>query len=320
MAIRDPHGLASAFLKEWEEKGMFIKAHTSGSTGTPKEIRLAKTDMMASAKATCEYFDIDDKSQLLLPLPVDYIAGKMMVVRGLVSGADLTILSPSNAALSCQDYPWMTDLVAIVPSQIPSLIEATAKHEFKNVIVGGAPMSPLQEQALKDSGINAFATYGMTESCSHVALRRISSNCYEALPEISFSTDERNCLIVHSRKMSFGTLYTNDVVKLLSDKSFQWLGRYDNTINSGGIKIHPEEDEELLAKVICDTTFYISSIHHEVWGETPVLVLEGEENGKTAEYLEQAAKLLPKYHAPQKAIWLNEFERTTSGKIKRNKF
>lgn len=320
MAIRDPHGLASDFLKEWGEAGMFIKAHTSGSTGMPKEIRLAKSDMTASAKATCEYFDIADRSQLLLPLSVDYIAGKMMVVRGLVSGADLTILTPSNTALTYQDYPYRIDLVAIVPSQIPSLIKTSAKHKFKNVIVGGAPMSPLQEQALKDSGINAFATYGMTESCSHVALRHISSNYYEALPKISFSVDDRNCLTVHSKRMSFGTLHTNDVVKLLSDKSFQWLGRYDNTINSGGIKIHPEEDEELLAKVIGDTTFYISSTPHEVRGETPLLVLEGEDNGKTTEYLEQATKILPKYHAPQKAIWLSEFERTTSGKIKRNKF
>lgn len=320
MAIFDPSGLASAFINEWESSGKWIKAHTSGSTGTPKEIFLAKDDMMVSAKATCDFFGIDNRCHLLLPLSVDYIAGKMMVVRALVSGADLTIVKPGNNVFTRDDIPSKVDLVAIVPSQIPSLLEASSKHEFKNVIVGGAPMTPLQEKALKDNEINAWATYGMTETCSHVALRHISSNRYEALPEISFDIDERNCLIIESKTMSFGSLHTNDVVSLLSDKSFQWVGRHDNTINSGGIKIHPEEDEALLAETIKDASFYISSMPHDMWGEAPILVLEGRDNGNANEYLKQAARILPKYHAPKSAIWLDKFERTSSGKIKRKKF
>ena len=119
--------------------------------------------------------------------------------------------------------------------------------------------------------------------------------------------------------MSFVSVQTNDKVNLISDIKFQWLGRYDNVINSGGIKIHPEEDEAILANVI-PVPFYISSMPHSKWGAVPILVLEGTDNGKAAEYIKYAALLLQKYHTPKSAIWLPKFERTTSGKIKRKKF
>lgn len=319
MAIYDLTGTAAGFINEWESASPTVTAHTSGSTGAPKQVQLKKTDMEVSAKATCKFFGISSNSHLLLPISVDYIAGKMMIVRAIVSGADLTVLRPGNDILCGVEIPTDTDLVAIVPSQIPSLIQESWSHKFKHVIVGGAPMSSQQQQTLVDAGINAWATYGMTETCSHVALRHISSEYYEALPGFKFSVDSRGCLTINSDKMSFVSLQTNDKVNLISDIKFQWLGRYDNVINSGGIKIHPEEDEAILANVI-PVPFYISSMPHSKWGAVPILVLEGTDNGKAAEYIKYAALLLQKYHTPKSAIWLPKFERTTSGKIKRKKF
>lgn len=170
---------------------------------------------------------------------------------------------------------------------------------------------------LIDSGIDAWVTYGMTETCSHVALRHISQNFYSALPGFAFDIDNRGCLTVIHNNMSFKSLQTNDVVNLISSDMFEWLGRHDNVINSGGIKIHPECDEALLAEVIVDRCYYITSRLHDRWGEVPVLVLEGEDNGCADAYLEAASRLLPKYHVPKNAVWLREFERTVSGKIKR---
>lgn len=316
--INDPHGLASGFIKEWESDTAYVTAYTSGSTGQPKPVRLSKADMEISARATCEFFNLTSSSHLLLPLSTDYIAGKMMVVRALLFNSTLTALKPATDPFRNQQLPAEVALVAIVPSQIPALIEASSRCKFTNIIIGGAPVLPDQLQQLKDAGLNGWITYGMTETCSHVALRHISHPLYTALPGVTFSVDSRNCLAIKHDTMSFGLLQTNDVVELLSPTRFVWLGRQDNVINSGGIKIHPEIDEAILAPYI-DVNFYIAARPDAKWGELPVLMLEGTDNGRTNQYLAAAASRLPKYHNPKSAMWTPQFQRTNSGKIKRNK-
>lgn len=300
------------FIELWKDESDTIVAHTSGSTGIPKLIQLKKCDMELSAKATCDFFDIRAGDLLFLPLPIDYIAGKMMVVRAQVSGSDLLLEPATNMPLqSCP--PTRIRLAAIVPSQIPGLLSSEWVGMIDNLIVGGAPISPQNEELLKTAGVEAFATYGMTETASHVALRRIRDRHYKALPHIKFTTDERGCLVIESDLMSFGSLVTNDIVELIDDKTFSWLGRYDNVINSGGIKVLPENIEEKLAEFIPGRNYFITSRPSEKWGREVILVVEGK--GLIDEQTIATTPNLLKAERPKEIIYIDKIKRTASGKI-----
>ncbi|MDE6495324.1 MAG: AMP-binding protein, partial [Duncaniella sp.] len=226
---------AEAFMAEWRNGCDYVVVHTSGSTGRPKEIRLLKSDMLVSAKATNEFFGIGADSLLVLPLSPDYIAGKMLLVRAAVAGAKVRVENPSREPLSGYFPPTAIDLVPIVPAQIDGLLSSKSLPMIKNVIVGGAPMSAEDERKLVESGVNAYATFGMTETCSHVALRRVGEAQYVALPGFRFSTDDRQCLVVESDRMSFGRLVTNYFVEVIDGSRFVWVGRFDNVIITGAL-------------------------------------------------------------------------------------
>ena len=186
------------------------------------------------------------------------------------------------------------------------------------IIIGGGVLSKKQATDINNLKINAYATYGMTETCSHIALRHISSEIYQTLPNFTISIDNRNCLIIKSNEMSFKELATNDIVNLIDNNHFKWLGRYDNVINSGGIKIFPELIEEKLYGII-PYPFYITSEQDDKWGEIVVLCIESEPIN-TEYILDTIKKTLDKYQVPKKIIFIPQFSRTESGKIKRTKF
>ncbi|WP_302590758.1 AMP-binding protein [uncultured Muribaculum sp.] len=319
--INDPFNLAADFVKEWVSDKTYVEAYTSGSTGSPKLIRLKKSDMLISAKATCEIFDITCGSKLYLPLSTEYIAGKMMVVRALASGADLYVDKPSNNY--CGSYCNKFDLAAIVPSQIDGFLNNTPENYCRQLIVGGGSVSVKQrDELLCRPDIKSFSTYGMTETCSHVALSAISPdlepNVYKALPGITFSLDKRGCLIINAPAFSFRQLVTNDTAELISSTSFILTGRIDNVINSGGIKIHPEKVEAAIDAII-PYPFYITWRFSDKWGKEAVLVIENSETTAfdTSEILMKMRERLPHEQCPKEIIVLNEFKRTSSGKIVR---
>lgn len=309
------------FLSEWFDNGCdYIKAHTSGSTGSPKEIRLAKRDMVISARLTNRFFSVDGKSTLVCPLSSDYIAGKMMIVRAIVSNAHLYMEAPSNNPV-IRDYGTI-DLLPVVPSQIDSIIESKQKRrQIKSLLVGGAKISEGLEAKIIDSGINAYCSYGMTETCSHVALRKIKpgNDIYTALGNNSFTTDNRGCLVIINRDFSFGELTTNDVVKLIDAKNFKWIGRIDNAINSGGIKVFPEMIESKIRRFIpSGKAYYITSSPDKKWGETPLLVIEGTPFDTTAIEI-QIRDALDPAERPSKICFIKAFDKTSTGKVKRIK-
>lgn len=307
------------FIAQWEDSSPTVTAHTSGSTGKPKEIRLLKADMTASARATNRFFGITATSTLHLPLSPDYIAGKMQIVRALTAGCTLTVEPPTSAPLAHEAGSYPIDMVPIVPAQIDGLLSSPALPHIGNVIVGGAPLTPDMERALLMAGVNAYATYGMTETCSHVALRRLGTKGYMALPGFTFSTDSRGCLVIDTATLSCGRLVTNDMVKLSSESEFEWLGRYDNVINSGGVKIHPEEVEKALSAIIPPgVTAYVTSRHSDRWGQEAVIVTDSRD--VTAEVIGQLRDILPLHHAPRDIIYVKEIALTSSGKIIRQRF
>ncbi|QNJ99157.1 AMP-binding protein [Constantimarinum furrinae] len=303
------------FIKRWYEPETHITVKTSGSTGRSKRILLSKEAMVNSAKATGTFFKLAEKTSALLCLHPKFIAGKMMVVRAITLGWDLHVVAPEKDALTQYDNDY--DFVAMVPYQVHHSIEDLNK--VKKLIVGGGPVSAELEQKLQDVNCEAFATYGMTETCTHVAIRRLNgpaaSSLYSALPNVKFNTDERGCLVITAPDILTEAITTNDLVDIKTPTSFVWLGRMDNVINSGGIKIFPETIEQKLVKSI-ELPFIIASETDELLGERVILILEKAEETALQNYSE-AFSTLESYERPKKIYTISKFPYTETGKIKR---
>lgn len=307
------------FIDEWNDGLPFVEAHTSGSTGTPKTIRLLKSDMRQSARATNAFFGIDASSVLVSPLSTDYIAGKMMVVRALEAGCRLVQIPVSNT-IEWPDAVERARLFPIVPSQIDSLLaEPRLASRIDAVLIGGAAPSQEQCRALARAGYRAFISYGMTETCSHVALARADDpqRVFRAMPGITFETDADGRLIICAPAFSFGRLQTNDVVELFDDRSFCWRGRADGIINSGGIKLFPEELEALYAPALPGQAYFVRKQPHPVWGEAVELVVEG--TGDENALRESLRTIVTDSRRMPKSIrFVSAIPRTSNGKIRRH--
>ncbi len=303
------------FIEEWLSFDDTVVVKTSGATGASKEIVLSKQHMIQSAKATGAYFKAGEGTKALLCLSADYIAGKMMLVRAMVLGWDLHVVAPAKDALTEYDNPY--DFVAMVPYQLFHSIDSLDK--VKKLIVGGGSISSELEAELQNKTTEVFATYGMTETITHVAVRRVNgfakSEAFSAMPDVRFSLDDRGCLVINAPKVSDETVVTNDLVSLHSPLSFTWLGRYDNIINSGGIKIKPEEIEAKLSKFI-KLPFIIGSEKDAALGEQLILILESQSRDAPSDYSNALSALLP-HERPKKIYTLSEFPYTRTGKIKR---
>ena len=310
------------FVSDWFDDSQYMTAQTSGSTGVPKTIKLLKSDMRASAQMTNRFFNINSNSTFLLSLSPNYIAGKMMIVRWLEVGAEMIEQKPSSNPLS-QPLQKQITLSAMVPSQVVNILNDSASFAqlsiIENMIIGGAPLDSVTEKQIAETSLNAYATYGMTETLSHVALRKVGAeDSYFALPGVTFSQDERDCLKIDVPHLSIKEVVTNDMVDLIDKTHFIWRGRFDNVINSGGVKIFPEEVERLIAPYIKER-FYVIGIPDTVWGEICTLVIEGEEwsQEKRQSLLIQLKEALPKHKSPKQIKFLSKFSETYSGKVKR---
>lgn len=304
------------FIAEWNNDKDYVEAHTSGSTGKPKSIRLLKSDMRTSARATCTFFGITDRTTVGMALSTDYIAGKMMVVRALETGARLVQIKPSTELdLGCIDGD--IDLFSIVPAQTLSFIthpEWSAK--VHNLLIGGSAPSEDMLHQLTLLGYHVWISYGMTETCSHVALARgdDSRRIFRAMPGITFSTTSDGRLIIHAPAFSFVKLVTNDIVELISPERFRWRGRADGIINSGGLKFVPEELEALYAPFI-EGRFYVSHIADSVWGQAIVLIVEEGSPDMIAATLRDN---IPDHRRLPKHIFIkHNLPETSNGKIRR---
>lgn len=307
------------FRCEWLSESTTVEAHTSGSTGIPKTILLNKDDMRASARATITFFGLTSDSVIASPLSVDYIAGKMMVVRACEAACRLIELPISNEIYIPEDVACI-DLLPIVPSQIASLLaQPELSSRVRNVLVGGAAPSADDCRRLSDSGYNVYISYGMTETCSHIALARGDdpARVFRAMPGVSFNTDSDSRLIVNAPAFTFGTLITNDIVELLSPTEMIWRGRADGVINSGGIKLLPEELEALYSPYLADRQYFVKGVDDNKWGSATALVIEAKETE-----CESIAKLLRDNIAdhrrlPKHIIAVESLPRTSNGKVKR---
>ena len=309
------------FVQTWLDDKHYIEVKTSGSTGTPKIIRLDKKRMIASAKATGDFFGLKPNDKALLCLPCDYIAGKMMVVRAMVLGLNLCSAEPTGDPLENVENEGF-QFGAMIPLQVFNSLK-NHRQQFENIdkmIIGGGVVNASLLRKLQGVKNQCFATYGMTETITHIAIKSLNgskkSAVYQALKNVEFSKDNRNCLVIDAPYLSDNQITTNDIVKLHSTSSFEWLGRFDNVINTGGIKVNPEQIEQKIEPFI-NADFFIAAVSDEKLGNKVVLIIENEGNIDAEELQLQLKTVLSKFELPKKIYVLPEFKRTETGKIQR---
>ena len=303
------------FLLEWRSDSPYVEVKTSGSTGEPKRMMVEKRRMMNSARITCDFLGLKPGDTALLCMSLDYIAGKMMVVRSIERNLKLITVEPSGHPLT-EDSKY--DLVAMVPMQVYNSLQVPEEKErlmqIKHLIIGGGAIDESMEEELRDFPSAVWSTYGMTETLSHIALRRLNgkeaSEWYEPFPSVKVRLNEEGCLVIDAPEVCEETLVTNDIAEIeASRRRFRILGRKDNVICSGGIKIQTEEVERTL-KPYLDAPYMISKRPDPKFGEIVVLLTEGD----ISDAREACERILPKYQQPKDYLRVDRIPLTETGK------
>lgn len=303
------------FLKDFFSKSDYISTKTSGSTGEQKEISIKKKFMINSAIKTGNYFSLTENSTVAICLPSKYISGKMMLVRSVVLGLNLLVLEPNNNPL--EQLQRNIDFIAMTPMQFINSKQYYSKA--RNILLGGDAISrQLEDEILKLEGTSFFHSYGMTETVSHIAIRDIKKeNFFKVLEKIKISTDENKCLLIQAEEISDRIIKTRDIVEIIDKDKFIFLGRFDNMINSGGIKTFPEELEYKLKDIIINN-FFIFGVKDEILNQKIVLFIEGS-NFELKELKDFLKKTFDKYRVPKEIFFLDKFIYTETKKINRKK-
>ena len=309
------------FLAEWHNDSPTVLVHTSGSTGKPKPMWVEKRLMEASARMTCDFLGLREGDTALLCLPLDYIAGKMMVVRSQVRGMRLVCVEPSGEPLGTAagggKAAGRIDFAAMVPMQVWNTLRVPEQRErlmaVRQLIIGGGAIDDALARELAGFPNQVWSTYGMTETLSHIALRRLSgpeaTDWYTPMAGVSVSLADNGCLVVDAPAVHDGQLVTNDIAELTADGRFRILGRRDNVICSGGIKIQAEEVERLLRAHLREP-YIITKRRDERFGEAVVLLTEGD----VADAEGVCRRVLPKFWQPRVYVYVNRVPLTATGK------
>ncbi|MBL7881684.1 MAG: AMP-binding protein [Chryseobacterium gambrini] len=308
------------FLNEWFSDSDTVKVQTSGSTGTPKVFDIEKSRMMNSAEMTCNFLGLQEGDTALICLPVEYISGKMMVVRSMMRKLKLIVADPSVKPVETLDRK--IDFCAMTPLQVENSLDKL--YLIRNLIIGGAAVSEdlkkkMQETLKKsDSETYIFETYGMSETLSHIGLKQIlpePEEYFTIFENVEISLDERNCLRIYAPKLNLDILQTNDLVEIKNGKQFKFLGRIDNVINSGGAKIFPEQLEALVKKEIPNEVVFLG-IDDVSLSQKLIAVIEGEKSDDLIKKIKEI-QFEKKFHKPKEIVFVGKIPRTPNGKINR---
>ena len=307
-----------AFLAQWANPSEYLELKTSGSTGIPKTITAPKKLLEFSAVQTCTFFGLNASHTALLCLPVTYIAGKMMLIRAIVSGMNVICIPPQGHI--AEQINQTIHFAAMVPVQVQKAVSHPNFAFIKNLIIGGGRVPEPLIEMLKNTLVHGFETFGMTETFSHIALKQltpVTHNRFTVFNGVQITVNSANQLIISCDGLHIKNLLTNDIVELHSPTQFRWIGRTDFVINAGGIKISPEQIEQQLTPHI-PHPFYITGQPDALLGEIPVLLIEANPFN-TTELVNFMRSVLPAYHIPKQIYFLPLFTRTQSGKIIRTK-
>ncbi len=323
----------SDFIAEWNSEKKTVAVHTSGSTGEPKMMLVEKERMAESARRTCVALGLKAGDTALLCMPLDFIAGKMMVVRAMVAGLTLVEVEPSGHPLSSRNaLPDTINFLAITPQQLYNTLQVADERErlarVHIIIIGGGAVNEEMARELKSFTNDIYATYGMTETLSHIALRRLSgeqaTKWFTPMEGVAISLSARGTLVIDAPHVCPTLLETNDLAVMNSRGQFKILGRTDNTINSGGIKIQAEELEDELRRILNINELMVTSRTDEKFGEALVLMVKkydkGQENDQLIDMIsERCRTTLPPHKRPKMIIAVDQLPTTATGKPDRAK-
>lgn len=325
------------FINEWQNTKVLV-VQTSGSTGKPKTIHLEYEQVLASINQTQKAFDLNNEDVLVCNLPISYIAGKLMILRALELNCTCIVLEPSanpllsfpDEAKALLDFNNKNALFAFVPLQIEEIIKyevcRTIVSAGKAVLLGGTAVNDDLALQIQTLDVPIYATYGMTETVTHVALRRLNgvfkSDFYTFLEGIEHGINEANCLKIKGKTTNNLWIQTNDIIEFKGENSFKIIGRVDNVINSGGVKLHPEIIENKISAIFkaqkITNVFFCYGISDILLGQKLVLFIEGKFSA-----IETLFKILkselPKFEIPKEILVLPIFSKTHTGKIDRKK-
>lgn len=310
------------FILQWLSPSKDMVVYTSGSTGDPKPVTLPKHWLTGSARLTGEWLGLGPGSIAWLPLPSTGIGGKMMIIRSLALGWHLHWHAPSAAPEVEGSLP--IDIAAVTPMQLHGM-SAASLSRIKNTLVGGAGITDSLKQHVQGTPSRLISTYGMTETCSHVAACEWTSATttmvYSALPGVRFSTDSRSCLVIDAAHLDHQAIVTNDIADLTDTTHFTFLGRYDEVINSGGVKVFSSRVEERIAPLLA-TPFLVHGVPDDRLGSRVVITLEDApwSRERSEALLRRMKELLPVHTAPKEIRFVERLERTPLGKIKRYRY
>lgn len=308
------------FLKEWDSDSKEVAVRTSGSTGAAKTLSVEKIRMLKSAKRTCDFLGLEEGDSALICLPIEYISGKMMVVRALERGLTLFATSPSLTPLRALNH--RVDFCALTPLQAEHSVADLWK--VSNILIGGAGVSTMLQGKMQHalSGckeeVRIYESFGMSETLSHIALKMLypkKQEYFTLLEGITISTSHEGALTIEAPELTSSTLYTTDRVEIISEGKFRFLGRLDHVINSGGVKIHPEELESFI-KEHTERELAVSALPDPLLGQRLVVVVQGkEEPAVRAQILE--LPFSQRYLRPKEVFFTECLPLTPNGKINR---
>jgi O-succinylbenzoic acid--CoA ligase len=326
-AVTNFEASAFLFIRQWFHQTTTFMQQTSGSTGVPKQIAVTREQMVASALLTKQALMLNAGETSFVCLDPAYIAGKMMLVRSFVVDMKIVMAEPRlNPFQGLSENE--LDFTALVPLQLAELLQSDDKrrlNSFKSILIGGAAISPEIQKSTSKLTSRIYATYGMTETVSHIALQRINgrdaSEYFTVLPGIEIYSDDRGCLVIHSPYLD-EKIVTNDMVEIIDERHFKWLGRADNVINTGGVKMIPEKIELLIHKVFDNlgikNKFFISSIKDVALGDRLILLIEGELDTTSIRAIKSSLKKnLHPYENPKEVFTNVNFVLTETGKVNR---
>jgi o-succinylbenzoate---CoA ligase len=318
------------FIREWLSDENFFTVHTSGSTGTPKPITLSREQMQQSARRTIKALGLSENDIAFVCLNTQFIAGKMMLVRAFEGNLKIIAVEPSSNPLDNLPQNQQVDFMAVVPLQLEKILEtssgANRLNQLKAVIVGGASVREKLKRQLAEITVPVYATYGMTETITHIALQMLNapdqSEHFTTLPGVRIAQDVQGCLIIHDEILNEPVI-TNDLVELHNATQFTWLGRVDNIINSGGIKVSPEKVERelnhIFSKLNVNNRFFIAGLPHATLGQQVVLIVESLSLPleTVACIRQELIRYVSPYEIPRQILYLPKFSYTSTAKINR---
>ncbi len=323
---------------QWLQEQQEFSVQTSGSTGTPKSIHLTRNQMTFSARMTAKALELNAGDRAFVCMAPDYIGGIMMLVRGLVLNLELTVVEPASNPFESINTQIENiapfDFTALVPLQLQTILNSNANYvsllnKMKAILLGGAPISLTLSRQLKKVTAPVYQTFGMTETVSHIALRRLNggeaSERYQVLPGVEIGQDPRGCLTIKSVVTNNRQIVTNDIVDIKTGESFVWSGRIDNVINTGGVKVQAEKVERAIEEALleieggkfAEAAFFVGPLPDEKYGQVVIAVFEGSDvsNALMESFRNRLPKKLNKYEVPKRFQILKCFIRTPSGKI-----